>query len=344
MGIVHDGHLPGLPMGAGDVVVGQADGVAHLVSRELPDPGQRHLRHLGGVLVSHLVGRGETLAQEVVLPDPEGAQSHVPLQDLTGSRVRYRVPIAPPSRGAVDPLDHVVAQVHGVRVFREDLDPEAVYEARRLVGLVPPAGSLQERGADGLGCARVHVVDDGLHRLAHGRRRVLLLDAVPGDVAPGQGLTQGHGVVHVGDAIESGPWISLSSHVTVVGELHEGVVLPHRHGVSGWRHASDVGSRGVGGEGERELHLRVLREGLGPGQVHGAPGGVQPKGALVGSCQRRDHTHGVANEEGGGVHQHTTFGLRRHLESEEHRGWEAVLHRLPLRRAGGFGSIGVVLL
>jgi len=62
----------------------------------------------------------------------------------------------------VNPLDDVVADVHGVGVGGEDVDAEGAFgPACGLEGLIPPARAFEEGGADGLGGAAVNVVLDG---------------------------------------------------------------------------------------------------------------------------------------------------------------------------------------
>ena len=59
----------------------------------------------------------------------------------------------------MDPLDHVVANVHGVGVGGEDVSLEGSFSpACGLEGLVPPTSAFQEGGADGLGGTVIDVV------------------------------------------------------------------------------------------------------------------------------------------------------------------------------------------
>jgi len=85
----------------------------------------------------------------------------------------------------VDPLDDVVADVHGVGAGGEDVDAEGVGgPAGGLKGLVPPARAFEQSGADGFGSAAVDVVLDGRDGLAGvGAGGVFLDEAVAEDEA-----------------------------------------------------------------------------------------------------------------------------------------------------------------
>ena len=78
---------------------------------------------------------------------------------------------------AVDPEDPRVADVHRIHVRRRVLHLHGVPEAGRLERLVPPERAVAHRAARRLGNAGVEVEDDRRLRLAHRRRRVLLLEA-----------------------------------------------------------------------------------------------------------------------------------------------------------------------
>ena len=102
-----------------------------------------HLEH--GVVgwrdgLSGDVGREEGFGDEVVLAAAEGAEGDVAFDDLAGARVGDLGAVAPAAGVAVDPLDDVVADVHGVGVGGEDVDAEGAFSpACGLEGLIPPA-------------------------------------------------------------------------------------------------------------------------------------------------------------------------------------------------------------
>ena len=188
------------PLHAGDVVVGETEGVTHLVSRQLSDPGQGHLLELGRNLVAVLVRRQQAFGDQIVLAHAQRAEAHVPFDDLASAGVGHRRSVAPAARGSVDPLDHVVADVERVRSRRQHLDTEGILEAGPLEGIVPPARTVEQRGPHRLRRPRVEVVDDGLDGLADIRARVLLLEPVTADQPPLHPLAEGSRVVSIGHA------------------------------------------------------------------------------------------------------------------------------------------------
>jgi len=97
----------------------------------------------------------------------------------------------------VDPLDDVVANVHGVGVGGEDVDAEGVGgPAGGLEGSIPPAGSFEESGADGFGCSAIDVVLDGGEGLAGvGAGGIFFDEAVAEDEALGDVVAEGGGLV-----------------------------------------------------------------------------------------------------------------------------------------------------
>src|SRR6266851_1631972 len=118
----------------------------------------------------------------MLFPFTEGAEGYVALDDLAGAWVGNLGAVAPASGVAVNPLDDVVADVHGVGVGGEDVDAEGVVPAGSGEGLVPPAGAFEECGADGFGGSTVDVVLDGGYGLAVGLAGGIFFDeAVAGD-------------------------------------------------------------------------------------------------------------------------------------------------------------------
>ena len=77
------------------------------------------------------------------------------------------------------PLDDVVADVHRVRIFRQQPHLECILVTGRLECLVPPGGTLHQRRANRLGCTAIDVVDDRLDRFTDVRGRILFFKPVP---------------------------------------------------------------------------------------------------------------------------------------------------------------------
>ena len=146
----------------------EAEGVADLVRGELAGAGENHLQHVFGDGLAFDVGREQRFGDHVILAGAAGAERDLALDDLAGAGIDDGVAVAPAARITMHPLDHVVANVHGVGAFGEDFDDEGVFEAGGLEGLVPPGCAFDQRGSDGLGRAAVHVVNEGLDGLADG--------------------------------------------------------------------------------------------------------------------------------------------------------------------------------
>ena len=78
-----------------------------------------------------------------------------------------------------------------------------------------------------------------LHRLAHRRVRILLLETMAADVADLHRLADRHAVVDEGEAAVAGARVVGARLVVVVGQLDQRHVLAQRHRVGGRRHARD---------------------------------------------------------------------------------------------------------
>ena len=157
-------HHAGAVVHAGGEVVRQAQRVADFMRRQLPQARQHHALHLRRNRLAFHVGREQAFHDHVVLPPAQRTERHLALDDFAGARVGDARAIRPSARGAMHPLDHVIADVHEVGAFRHQLEAERVAIARRFERLVPPAAAFEQRGTDGLGRAAVEIIDDGLRR------------------------------------------------------------------------------------------------------------------------------------------------------------------------------------
>jgi hypothetical protein len=246
------------------------------------------------------------------------------------------------------PVDDVVADVHRVRVRRQHLHLERIAEAGRLERLVPPGRALDQRAANRLGRAVVHVVDDRLHRLGHGRRRVLLLQPVPHDPALLDRVGDRGRVVVELDAEHADTRIDHARRVAARAErrqLDEGMMLAQRHRLRRRRDLPDmIAGIAIRHERERRLDLRILRKPLRPRQIERAAALVEPIAALARLTKRVDGAEGVAEEEGGGVDEHARAFGGLHLEAPEHGLREGVAHGPQLGGIGADGAVAVVRL
>ena len=229
VGVVHDGGA--LAEGGGGEVVLEAEGVADLVGGELAGAGEDHVAHGGGNGSTVEVGREEGFGDEVVLTGAEAAEGDLAFDDFASAWVGDGFTVAPAAGGAMDPLDHVVADVHGVCALREDFDAEGVFESGGLKGGGPPAGSFDEGGADGLWGAAIDVVDDGLDGLGDGGGGVALLEAMADEEALIQRVAEGLGVVAELVGVEAGAGVEAAGLVAGAGEFDEGGVFAEGDGV-----------------------------------------------------------------------------------------------------------------
>ena len=161
------------------------------------------------------VGREQGFGDEVVLTSAEAAEGDVSFEDLAGAGVDDGRSVAPAAGVAVDPLDDVEADVHGVGIGGQEINLKgSASPAGSLEGLVPPARAFDERGANGLGCAAVDEVADGSDGLACGNAGGVALDeAVPGDEELVERLAEGCGVVAVSCGKIAGAGIVAARHV-----------------------------------------------------------------------------------------------------------------------------------
>ena len=102
--------------------------------------------------------------------------------DFAGAGIDYCGAVAPAASVAVDPLDHVVADVHGVGAGGENVDAEGAFgPAGGLEGLIPPASAFEQGGADGFGGAAIDVVLDGSDGFAVGLAGGIFFDEAVAD-------------------------------------------------------------------------------------------------------------------------------------------------------------------
>ena len=197
-------HHRGAAVRAGGEVVGQPEGVADLMRRQLPQAGQRHLFHARVHFLSEFIFRDQPLGDQVILAHAQRAEGHLPLDDFARARVGDGDAVGPAAGGAMHPLDQVVADVHGVGFSGQQLHPEGIAKSGGLECLRPPARTVEERGTDGFGRAGIEVINDRLHRLAQGGGGVALFQSVPRNNALHDGFADGHGVIHVVQAEVAG--------------------------------------------------------------------------------------------------------------------------------------------
>ncbi len=213
----------------------------------------------------------------------------------------------------MDPLDHVVADVHGVGAGGEDVGAEGAFgPACGLKGLIPPACAFEESGADGFGGAAIDVVLDWGDGFAVGLAGGVFLDeAVADDELLIERLADGDVVVAVGGGEVAGAGIEAAWGEAGAGEFDEGLVLADGEGVGiGSDVADELAAGGaVGGEGEDGFDLGVFGEGFGGVEGDGGAGGVELVGALLSAGEGAGYVVGVAEEEVSGVDEDGAVGV-----------------------------------
>ena len=238
MRVVHhrDGLFGGVGEAAGGEVVGEAEGVAGLMRGELAGALEDHREHGIACRREWLavdVGAEEGLVDEIVLAAAEGAEGDVALDDFAGAGIHYSGAVAPATGVTVDPLDHVVADVHGVGAGGQDVSLEGAFgPACGLEGLVPPACAFEECGADRLGGAAVDVVLDRrdcfaifLQEGSFLTRRWRMMNCWSSD-----SLT-GHVVVAIGGGEVACARVEAAWREAGAGEFDEGLVFADGEGV-----------------------------------------------------------------------------------------------------------------
>ena len=76
--------------------------------------------------------------------------------DFAGARIDDRRSVRPAARGAMHPLNNVVAQIHQVRAFGHEFDAKGVLVPGGFKRLIPPARTFKQRGANRLGRAAIN--------------------------------------------------------------------------------------------------------------------------------------------------------------------------------------------
>src|SRR5438270_6030451 len=179
----------------------------YFVSSQLAQTGVHCIgQELGRVMTRHML-RHQSFKDEIVLVFAKRAERYNALNDLSGSGILNGVAIGPAPRRTMDPLDEVVAHVHGIRVSGQQLNLKGVAESGGLEGLIPPACSFYQGHADRGWSAGIDVVDDGLDGIADGSIWILLHQAVTRDVALDHGFLDGRGEVHEFGREEASAWV-----------------------------------------------------------------------------------------------------------------------------------------
>ena len=288
---------------------------------------------------------------------------------------------APAARRAMHPVDHVVADVHGVGAVGQHVHLEGVAEAGGLEGLVPPAGAFEQRLLHVFRRAGVHPVLDGL--------RPGSLTAALGSffsrrwrrtIALHHRFADGHAVIDVAEAAVTRARIVLTRAVIAVGKFDQRVVLAQRHGFGRGSHAGHRAGEQPAAEcpasasstaagSHRGIAHHDRRRSLGRSGAAAAPAaglisegegdfhlGILGEGLGARQVDRRARAVdavraeriagplAIAQEEVSGVHQHMAIRFGAHREAPQNRLGEGILHRASLRRVRARRAEGFVAL
>src|ERR1700733_2127697 len=321
--------------------MGEAEGMSGLMRGELAGALEHHGEHgvAGGwERLAVQVGAQEGLVDEVVLTAAKGAEGYIACDDLACAGIDDGSTVAPAAGVAMDPLDHVVADVHGVGAGRQDVSLEGAFgPTGGLEGLVPPACAFEERGADGFGCAAIDVVLDGIDGFAVCLAvRILLEEAMADDELLVEGFADRCVVVAIRSGEVAGARVEAARREAGAGEFDKGLMFADGEGVGVGRDVADKLTTGwaVSGEGEDGFDLGVLRESLCRVEGDGGACWVNFVRSLLSASQRGCYFVGVAEEEVGGVDNDSTarilgFDLK------------AVEDRLGKRLADGQDLVGI---
>ncbi len=247
--------------------------VTDLVRGQLTDPLHHHgrcFRLLGLCFgrrgLSVAVRRKQRFSDQKILPVAQGAQRHHPFQDLARARIDHACPVAPPARGPVHPVDHVVANVLGVGPGGQLPDLKCVAESGGLEGRIPPARALDQGTFNRFGRASVHVVDDRVDRVTQLGVWIALYEPVSRDQANVHRCSKGGGIVAIAKVEIARARIKRARPVARCRQRDQGKVLHHCHVPRVGRDGCDelrgaVVFPGIG-KGEQRLDLRVARKGF----------------------------------------------------------------------------------
>src|SRR5208282_5823142 len=141
--------------------------MARLMRGQLPNASERHFVGLLELVFVTAEWIEQPLRDQKHLADSECVEVHMAIDDLAGARIGNGNAIGPASRCPRNPLDDVIANIHGVDTLRQQLHLKCVVVSGRGESLVPPGCAFDDGGAYGLWYGAIHVINDGCYRFAH---------------------------------------------------------------------------------------------------------------------------------------------------------------------------------
>ena len=310
---------------------------------ELAESRQRHVHHFRRPCIASTVGSEQTFGNQKILADAKRAERDVSFDNFAGARINDTSAVRPAARGAMHPLDDVIAQIHRIGAFGQQFHVERVFVPGSFKRLIPPARALEKRGADGFRRAPVEVINDGFNGLAHGRAGNFFLKAMAGDVALDDGLAYRRRVVHVLDSEEAAARIVSARLVARRRKLHEGMMFADGDGFRRGRDLAHPRTGVVAGKSERGFDFGVERKILGSPKVDVASRGVQFVRALLFAAKSFRNAVRIAQEEIGGIDEDILAFFGGHGETPQRRFGERIADGAALVRVVGHGAIFKIL-
>ena len=137
------------------------------------------------------------------------------------------------------PLNHVITNVHRIGISRHDFDAKRVSISGSFKCLVPPTRAFDQSRAHRFGRAAVDVVNDGLNRIARGRRWILFLQAMMIDITLDDWFADRRGEIHVLSSKVSGARIVEARFESRRRQFDERNMLANRDRLGHRRHRPD---------------------------------------------------------------------------------------------------------
>src|SRR5437762_5638320 len=177
----------------------------------------------------------------------------------------------------MDPLDHVIADIHGISIGGHYFDAKGVFVTDCFKGLVPPARTLEQGRTNWLRSAAIDVINNWFHRFAYCCAGIFLLQAVTCDVTFGNRLTNRRREIQVHDSEVAGARIRNAWFETGRRQLNKRVMLADGDRLGRRHNLTNVWSRLFAGKSQSGFDFRVPGKILYVYEGKRRAAGIQPK-------------------------------------------------------------------
>src|SRR5262249_40507602 len=126
----------------------ETERVAGFVSGKLTNSLERRLIKRRWLFLAVFIRRQQSFEDQVVLTVAQRANSHSGFDDLPCPRIYDRIADTPAARRTVDPVDHVVSDIHRILAVRQYGHLKSIPEAGRFERLIPPTCAVDQRLPD----------------------------------------------------------------------------------------------------------------------------------------------------------------------------------------------------